>query len=115
MRQVSQPEVSGEDNDQPKRVDPRRGIRSWYDNLKQRKEAVKAVLGDVRKLRISIHPPRIKQYSPIYDGDEEGVGCYCGVEEGVESLQRAWERRQDGATTTGVGDCVEGGEEEVEG
>lgn len=102
MRQVSQPEVSGEDNDQPKRVNPRRGIRSWYDDLKQRKEAVETVLRDIRKLRIRIRPPRTKQYSPVYDGDEEGIGCYCCVEEGVESLQRAWKRAEDGATSRGV-------------
>lgn len=99
MAEVRQSQVSGEDNDQPKGMDPRSGICPRHNNLKQRKKAIQSMLTYIGELRVGIRPPRTKEYSPIYDGDEERVGGDGRVEEGMQCLQRAWERAQDGAAS----------------
>ncbi len=53
---------------------------------------------------------------PEDDGNQEGEGGYCGVEEVVEGLERAGEAvSAGGAAVNGVGEGVEGGHQEVEG
>lgn len=72
------------------------------------------MLGDVGELVVFLIPPGTEEDGPVNYGDEEGIGCDCAVEEAVESLQGAREGGDQGCPTQGVGEGVEGGEEEVE-
>lgn len=108
-------EVQGEDEDQPRDIDPERLVCAGDNDLEQGKEAVEAMLADIRPgVELDGEPGTIVKDDPIDDGDEERVCDDGGVEQGVEGLQRTGEAVEERAAADGVGQSVDGGEEKVE-
>ena len=72
------------------------------------------MLRDVGPAGVGGWEPGCVEDCPVDYRHQEGVGDYGGVEEGVESLQRAREVGEERGAVARVGEGVEGGEEEVE-
>jgi len=116
MGDVSERQVQRKDDDKPEDMDPRRRRRTGKHDLEERKRRVEAVLGDFLPAVISDSVPgTVVEDGPVDDGDEERVGDDGGVEEAVESLERAREAVEEGSGRQRVGEGVEGGDDEVEG
>ena len=91
MGHIRKSKIHSQNDDTPEDVDPWRRIGARDQELKERKEGVQAVLGDVCELGVGVCPPAAEQYSPVYDGYQEWVGGDGGVEEAVEGLEWTWE------------------------
>lgn len=115
MRQVRQRQVEREDQDQRGEVHPWRAGGAGDYELEEGEEGVEGVLGEVGPAGVGGFEPGGVEDGPVDDCDEEGVGDYGGVEEGVERLEGAGEVCEEGGAVACVGEGVKGGEEEVEG
>lgn len=60
-------------------------------------------------------PAAVEEDAPVDDGDDEGERDDGGVEERVQRLEGPGEAVEQGAGGEGVGEGVDGGDEEVEG
>ena len=65
------------------------GARDY--ELEEGEEGVEGVLGEVGPAGVGGGEPGGVEDGPVDDGDEEGVGDDCGVEEGVQGLEGAGE------------------------
>ena len=92
-----------------------RGIGPRNDELEEGKHAVEEMLRDVAPPVMDHGEPwRTVQEDPVDDCHEERVDHDGGVQGGMEGLQQPGEAIEEGCTGPRVGECVQGGEEEVE-
>ncbi|QSZ37486.1 hypothetical protein DSL72_008584 [Monilinia vaccinii-corymbosi] len=120
IRHVGQTQVGGQDQQQPAQVHPGRGQGARHAHLHEGKERVEAVLGDVGPGVEARGEParrhsRPEDDAPVDDRHEERVADDGAVEQGVQGLEGPRKAREERGSVPGVGECVEGGEEEVEG
>lgn len=78
----------------------RQRVRPRQQYLKQCKEGIHCVLGDVApRAEDGREPRRGVEDTPVDDRDDEGVDDYSGVEEGIEGLEGTRKTRERGSAS----------------
>ncbi|TGO59960.1 hypothetical protein BOTNAR_0153g00140 [Botryotinia narcissicola] len=97
---IDQTQITGQDDDEPEEVHPRRGGGARDADFEEGEEGVEAVFGDVGPGVEGGGEPADgdrdpEDDAPEDDGDEDGVADDGAVVEGVQGLERAWKAREE--------------------